>query len=315
MLDRGRAQGHERAGAPVHRRPCRSTTRLRSHTTAYEIRLTERDGRPLEPGPFLRLQPDQAAIAPHDAPSGSYLVGFYVGEAPCDDCEGIRLELSLFEGAPTSTSRTYWLEQTRLGGPDGERTSESTGRWSRRSTRIDVKSSGEQIVRNTELTVLELIGSSPAFNDLVAEDVGGDQLALVELQGRIVPEGRHILARRAAAIPKARWYESLGCTSLGHGASDSSAGSIRCASTVIGYDIGGMAGDRCLEPIATDLAPIGAAPMKMCTKDLATSMTVSIPEHAANLFVEKPTPEDVMVLLRVARHCAERKRAASERHD
>ncbi len=53
------------------------------------------------------------------------ILAVYEGVLPCADCQGIRTELTLFDG-----DFTYRLVETYLGTPDGDRTVESDGRWS-----------------------------------------------------------------------------------------------------------------------------------------------------------------------------------------
>lgn len=85
--------------------------------------------------PVLAQEP-----APHAAPAGQKLVGFFVGTVPCADCPGIRTELSLFAPAPGSAgTSSFWLKETYLGKPPKDATYESGGSWTTEPGKDDPK--------------------------------------------------------------------------------------------------------------------------------------------------------------------------------
>ncbi|HET9314566.1 MAG TPA: copper resistance protein NlpE N-terminal domain-containing protein, partial [Vicinamibacteria bacterium] len=256
-----------------------------------ELRVADRYGRPAESIDYtLTRRPVPEKPTPHAAPPGRYLVGFYTGTLPCIDCEGIRVELSLFDGPETLGRPSYWLKETRVGGP-ASGAAESSGRWLSRKSPIAPE------------TLLQLLDASQVF-----VVVAPDQLKLIQREAEEFPrDGAGIITRSMALPAGTRWYEAFGCSRISSASIDSVGGSVRCGETVIGFDMHGSAGDWCGNETTMDLSSVGRVPMKMCLLDRGTSslLAVSLPDHTANLFVDRATPRDTMVLLAMARNLAD----------
>jgi copper homeostasis protein (lipoprotein) len=260
-----------------------------------ELRVADREGRAIgsQPNDSLKRRPVPEKPFPHAPPPGAYLVGFYTGTLPCPDCEGIRVELTLFAGTPGRPK--YWLKETRTGKPDGEATVESSGMW---ITRRNQRGPG---------LLIDLHEASQVFLEITP-----GQLKLIKRwTEEFSSENAGSIARDMALPFGTRWYDAFGCGELSRGGIDSVGGSVKCGETVIGFDMHGSAGDWCGGEVAMDLSSVGRVPMKMCLLDQGPSarLAVSLPDQAINLFVERATPRDTMVLMAMARNLADLVRA------
>lgn len=57
------------------------------------------------------------------------LIGTFEGVLPCADCEGIKMELTLYQDAANSENNSYTLNETYLGNQTGDTSFSSTGKW------------------------------------------------------------------------------------------------------------------------------------------------------------------------------------------
>jgi len=127
---------------------CRSTQPAQSATPATSV-----------PAPDPSMLPG--------APTGTLqLIATYVGTLPCADCAGIRTELSLYAEGPSQFGQAiYRLNETYLETGDGDRTFESTGRWTiLRGTATDLDATVYQLDFDRPQTVRNLL--RPNDNEL-----------------------------------------------------------------------------------------------------------------------------------------------------
>jgi copper homeostasis protein (lipoprotein) len=294
-------------------------TEARSRESRYflkvsddELRMLDRSGRPIESklDQTLKRQPASNEIRSQVAPPDQYLLGVYRGTLSVPGHDDALLELSLFARQAEGGLSSYWLKETRPGGSSTSGAMESHGDWTFGSTWWADDSA------TLERSPLDLRSADGRDRLLLAEQ-RPDTLKLIERRGVKMAAGGAILQRVSPAA--GTWPESVGCERLRQGQGiDSSVGTIRCANTVVHYDIGGNAGDWCAGKVAMELHPVDGTSMKICalgprSPERAASIAISLPEQIANVYVASPTPQDTMVLLSVARNMAIRGRARADR--
>ncbi|HRN56045.1 MAG TPA: copper resistance protein NlpE [Agriterribacter sp.] len=87
------------------------------------------------PGTIPSSMPDiDSALAiktqvPGDPDATRTLVGVFEGILPCADCEGIRMELTLYQDLANADNNSYILKETYLGVNTGDTTFTSNGKW------------------------------------------------------------------------------------------------------------------------------------------------------------------------------------------
>ena len=61
--------------------------------------------------------------------ANAVLLGSFEGVFPCDGCNGVKTELTLYQDIANSENNNYTLKETYLGGKTGDTTFTSTGKW------------------------------------------------------------------------------------------------------------------------------------------------------------------------------------------